>query len=161
MKSNFLSAIVGTVALLAFLGTAQAQSFQIDEARFGGAWIDMPFGEEESYYNYNFPGINGEILFTPFDFDMSEDGTEGILRTILTPRLHVGTTISFDDASPSSIYTGLTWHHQLTEQFFVEASFGGRCTTARKVSNRFQRPSINGASGQTCCSVNLCRLVST
>ncbi len=116
---------MGIVLLLAFSGTAQAQSVHIDEARFGGAWIDMPFGAEESYYNYDFPGINGEVLFAPFDFDMSEAGAEGIVRTLLTPRLHVGTTISFDDATPSSIYTGLTWHHQFTERFFVETSFGG------------------------------------
>ena len=97
---------------------------QIDEARFGGNLLDIPTGERMSYWQYNMPGANAEVLFTPFDFEMSDTPSEGFLREVFTPRLHVGTTISFDSHSPSSIYAGLTWHHELGQYLFIESTFG-------------------------------------
>lgn len=40
------------------------------------------------------------------------------------PRLHVGATINTDD-SPSHGYAGLSWTADVTDHFFVEATFGG------------------------------------
>lgn len=40
------------------------------------------------------------------------------------PRLHIGATINTDDA-PSHGYAGFTWTADLTDHFFVEATFGG------------------------------------
>jgi hypothetical protein len=40
------------------------------------------------------------------------------------PRLHVGASINTEDA-PSHGYAGFTWTADVTERFFVEATFGG------------------------------------
>ncbi|MEM9423100.1 MAG: acyloxyacyl hydrolase [Pseudomonadota bacterium] len=87
--------------------------------------MDIPTPDKRWYYEYNMPGINGEVLFAPFDWDLRENQTEGFLRELSTPRLHIGATVSFHDHSPSSIYSGVTWHHALGSVLFIESSFGG------------------------------------
>ncbi|MEP0941835.1 MAG: acyloxyacyl hydrolase [Rhizobiaceae bacterium] len=124
MKNKFITLLAAGAAFLGAHAPATANDLQIDEARFGGSLIDIPTPDRQSYYRYNLPGVNAEVLFTPFDFEMGDEQSEGFLREVFTPRLHVGATIALDDYSPSSVYTGLTWHHALGEILFIESSFG-------------------------------------
>ena len=137
MKINTISTLVISCALLGSLAPANANDFQIDEARFGGISLDIILGNKQPYYRYNLPGVNGEILFAPFDFEMDEGGSEGFMREVFTPRLHLGATVGLDDYSASSIYMGLTWHHALTETFFVETTFGGAVNNGEDEATRF------------------------
>ena len=125
MKNKFITMLLSGAACLGALVPAAAMDFEIDEARFGGSILDIPTPERQWYREYDMPGINGEVLFAPFDWDLRENPTEGFLRELSTPRLHVGTTISFHDHTPSSLYSGVTWHHALGSVFFIESSFGG------------------------------------
>jgi hypothetical protein len=43
---------------------------------------------------------------------------------MLVPRPHVGASVNFSGKT-SNLYAGVTWQFELTERFFVEASFGG------------------------------------
>lgn len=124
MKNKFITSLLASAALMGSVVAASSMDVEIDEARFGGNLLDIPTGERMTYWSYNMPGANAELLFTPFDFDMGDTPSEGFLREVFTPRLHVGTTISFDSHSPSSVYAGLTWHHAIGQHFFFESTFG-------------------------------------
>lgn len=131
MKIRLISIVAGLAASVATLSPSVAFDLEIDEARIGGSVLDIPytalvvpFGDEKAGHRYNLPGMNAEVLFKAFDFGAS-DTDNSFLRTMLSPRLHVGTTISFDDDTASSLYSGLTWHHGLGEYLFIETSFGG------------------------------------
>jgi len=63
--------------------------------------------------------LNLEVLGGRF-----ADGYENeILNFLLTPRLHIGTTIAF--GKTDEYYFGVTWDAKLIQSFFFEASLGG------------------------------------
>ena len=125
MKNKIFTSLLAGAAFLGTVVSATAMDLEFDEARFGGSILDIPTPDRQWYREYDMPGVNAEVLFAPFDWDLRENQTEGFLREVSTPRLHIGTTISFHDHSPSSLYAGLTWHHALGSFFFIESSFGG------------------------------------
>lgn len=123
--------------------SAFAQSVYVDEFRFGGTWaqpaiLDGNHPEKDQF------GINGEVLFTPFDFDYRADRSEGFVRAMLTPRLHIGGTANFDTNGTNLVYTGLTWRFGLTENLFAEASFGASLNDGEE-SNVPGRASLGSA----------------
>ena len=121
-KRKILLATAASLAIVA--STVQAAEIQFDEARFGATWIDMPLPERQSYHEYDFFGLNAEVLFAPVDFEFGQNKSQGFIRGFFTPRPHVGTTVSFNRHTPTSVYTGLTWHHPIGDILFLESSFG-------------------------------------
>lgn len=109
-----------------FSANAHAGDGWIDEARFGGAIIDIPTFTKQPYYEYNRAGANVEVLFSPVSINFLDiDSSSSFVQELLTPRPHLGATIALEENTTSSIYAGLTWHHELTDLFFLETSFGG------------------------------------
>lgn len=85
--------------------------FEAFEARFG-VFSHDPLGKEEGSVD-----INGELL-APLPFDMSS------LPEWLIPRAHIGFSAN-TSGKTSHAYIGLSWSYDVTERFFIEASFGG------------------------------------
>lgn len=126
MKITGFVSTVSAIALSAMSTFAHAQDGWIDEARFGVVVLDVPTFEELVYYDYNRAGANVEVLFKSVNIDLLDYQPENaFLQELLNPRPHIGATIALEDNTTSSVYAGLTWHHQLTDHFFVETSFGG------------------------------------
>ena len=83
----------------------------IDELRLGG-FIHDPQSPEKGSVD-----INAEILFgKPFRSVEWWD--------VFLPRPHIGATVN-TAGKTSTLYAGLTWQVDVTERFFLEASFGG------------------------------------
>ncbi len=101
---------------------AQDRGF-IDEFRFGFVSINPSFLDAD-HPEGDQVGINAEVLFSEFDLDYRAQPTDGFVRDLLTPSLHVGTTVNFDDDGTSTLYSGLTWQTDLGERVFLEGSFG-------------------------------------
>ncbi|MEL6946719.1 MAG: acyloxyacyl hydrolase [Pseudomonadota bacterium] len=109
---------------ISFAAHAQSPLSYIDELRLGATSLDFAFKDGFDFYVYYREGVNAEMLFTEVDFGADGYAPGTFVHSLLTPRPHVGTTISLDPDGASSIYGGLTWHQELGSVFFVEASFG-------------------------------------
>ena len=96
----------------------------MNEVRFGGSWVNPGILPSHSF-EPDETGINAEILFTHFDFDFRDTPSEGIIRQLLTPRLHVGGLLNLDSPGVNLFYSGFTWKINLTDRFFIEPTFGG------------------------------------
>jgi lipid A 3-O-deacylase len=94
-----------------YAAPAQPMSF-VSELRLGGSAQD-PWSPEKESANFT-----GEVLFakpfTPAD----------LFWSYFVPRPHIGGSVNFDGKT-SFGYAGLTWTVDITQQFFVEGSFGG------------------------------------
>jgi cob(I)alamin adenosyltransferase len=89
--------------------------FTIDELRIGGFRQAIDDAPHEGG-----PALNLEVLFGRWP-----GGYENrILELFMTPRPHIGTTISLNGKT-SEFYFGDTWDFKLTDWAFIEASFGG------------------------------------
>ncbi|MEJ2123714.1 MAG: acyloxyacyl hydrolase [Alphaproteobacteria bacterium] len=64
-------------------------------------------------------GINIEFLFARYNTPQADPVT----TFVLSPRLHLGTTIAPDGIS--EIYAGFTWEHHFASRLFFETSLGG------------------------------------
>ena len=86
-----------------------------DEARFG--WqvgIDKTFTNDEKG-----SFITGMVFFDPWNH-FEATGWDRFIR----PRIHVGGDVS-TAGETNQIYAGFSWTVNLTDQFFLEAGFGG------------------------------------
>ena len=72
MKRTLTASIASATMLVASFSAAHGMDAQIDEARFGGVALDIVLENKQSYYKYNLPGVNAEVLFAPFDFELEE-----------------------------------------------------------------------------------------
>lgn len=144
MFKKFLYGLSGLCVAFTVATQSAASDTIIDEARFGGSWIDIPIGNVPNYYEFNQPGVNGEILFTPINIDfldLLDTSQPGIQYQMAMPRVHLGATVAFDSDTASSLYTGLTWHFPVVSGLFVEGSFGaalhdGEMSTVRPAPGR-------------------------
>ncbi len=125
MTRSLFSAIAAIMAVCAvFAGPVHAQDGGfIDEFRFGFVSINPEFIDADHPENDQ-AGLNAEVLFTEFDLDYRAMPTDGFVRDLLTPSLHVGTTVNLDSDGTSTLYGGLTWQTDLGERMFLETSFG-------------------------------------
>jgi len=109
--------IAGFLYLIA--NTANAGERILDEIRFGGGISDIVFQGQASYYEYDRPSLNAELLFSPLNFDYRDRP-----GSLLTPRIHIGGTLGLENNGISSLYSGLTWRFPIVSSIFVEASLG-------------------------------------
>jgi lipid A 3-O-deacylase len=93
----------------------------ISELRLGLSAQD-PWGPEGNDGSAN---LTGEILLAkPFT-------ASDLFTSYFIPRPHLGGSANFDGRT-SFAYTGLTWTFDVTQNFFVEASFGGAFHNGKK-----------------------------
>lgn len=78
----------------------------------GGVFAHDPWSPEKGSADLNVEALTPRLFSTGSAWD------------VLIPRAHVGGTINFNGKTSHS-YAGLTWTYDLTQQLFVEASFGG------------------------------------
>jgi lipid A 3-O-deacylase len=84
----------------------------ISELRLGGS-VQDPSGPESGSFN-----ATGEVLFVkPLQL-------ENRIADLFIPRLHIGGSVNFE-GNTSFAYAGFSWTFDVTQQFFVEATFGG------------------------------------
>ena len=122
---NRVSALIAAFIFTVFsLGSANANDFRVNEFRFGGTWINPSVLPSHSF-EPDEAGVNAEILFTHFDFDFRDNPSEGLIRQLLTPRLHIGGLLDLASPGVNSFYSGFTWRINLTDRFFIEPTFGG------------------------------------
>lgn len=86
------------------------------ELRVGGMATNL---ENGGAVGEDTPGINIEFLFARYNTPQADPVT----TFVLSPRLHLGTTIAPDGIS--EVYAGFTWEHHLATRVFLEASLGG------------------------------------
>lgn len=82
------------------------------ELRIGGSAQD-PWGPEQDTAN-----VTGEFLTRKLF------RTDNRLADVFVPRLHVGGSLNVSGKT-SFAYAGFTWGYDVTEQLFLEGSFGG------------------------------------
>ncbi|MEL7230242.1 MAG: acyloxyacyl hydrolase [Pseudomonadota bacterium] len=121
---HFFKSCMAASMLALMAGVAQAESAFVDELRFGGTWAQPAFLDGNHPEKDQF-AINGEVLFAPLNLDRRADAPNDFVNALLSPRLHLGGTVNFDNNGTSLVYSGLTWHFGLTENLFLETSFGG------------------------------------
>lgn len=109
----------GAASRAADLGAApaaRAPTFtMVPSSRFevrGGVFAHDPWSPEQGSADLNVEALTPRLFSTGSAWD------------VLIPRAHVGGTINFNGKT-SHGYAGLTWTYDLTQQLFVEASFGG------------------------------------
>ncbi len=85
-----------------------------NELRIGALAHDLESNEDEDGWD-----VNAELLFNPLGHRRSD-----WLDFFLTPRPHIGGSINLA-GDTSLAYAGLTWDIWLTDDIFVEGSFGG------------------------------------
>ncbi|MEM9732066.1 MAG: acyloxyacyl hydrolase [Pseudomonadota bacterium] len=134
----FITCLAAALMLLT-AAVAQAQSAFVDELRFGGTWAQPAFLDGNHPEKDQF-GLNGEVLFAPFDLDARADASNDFINAILTPRLHLGGMVNFDENGTSLLYSGLTWHFGLTENLFLETSFGGSLNDGKRSNSANRAP---------------------
>ncbi|WP_293867800.1 acyloxyacyl hydrolase [uncultured Alsobacter sp.] len=78
----------------------------------GGVFAHDPWSPEQGSADLNLEALSPRLFTTGSSWD------------VLIPRAHVGGTINFNGKT-SHGYAGLTWTYDVTQQIFVEASFGG------------------------------------
>jgi len=140
MRFASLAAAILLWPLAVLSAQAEDAPFYIDEVRFGGTSLDFAFETSFDYYVYYRTGVNGEVLFQELDFGAAGYEPGSLVYNLLTPRPHVGTTISLDEDGTSSIYAGLTWHQELGSVFFIEGSFGAAIHNGKMDEYEFLRP---------------------
>lgn len=86
------------------------------ELRVGGMATNL---ENGGAVGDNTPGINIEFLFARYNVPQADPVT----TFVLSPRLHLGTTIAPDGIN--EVYAGFTWEYHLATRVFLEASLGG------------------------------------
>jgi len=133
--------IIGAALLSPCLVFSAGAGDAVDELRFGGTWaqpewLDNGHAEADQF------GINAEILFRPVNISISgrhsgESG--GFWHSVFNPRPHIGGLANFSSNGSSYGYAGLTWHHDLSEAFFLETGFG------MGVTNGSEKASANRA----------------
>lgn len=105
---------IGAMAalILAILpASAKAESI-VDEVRFGvfaQGWGGPGADKEQGV------GMNAEALFK----------SPRVFSVIGSPRPQFGATVASDSDATSQIYAGLEWKVDVTDKFFIAASFGG------------------------------------
>ena len=121
----FLRSLTLIMLMTAFFAVprAYAEGAFVDELRFGIVAANPEFLEHDHPEGDQF-GVNAEVLFKPFNLDRRAAPSRDLVRTLLSPRLHVGADVNFDEDGTSLVYSGLTWQQDITDQLFVEASFG-------------------------------------
>ncbi|MEM1039445.1 MAG: acyloxyacyl hydrolase [Pseudomonadota bacterium] len=125
MKLARLALAVLLWPLVCASAMAESATGYIDELRFGGTSLDFAFEKSFDYYVYHREGLNAEVLFNEISFGPAADYEPGsFFHSLLTPRPHLGATVSLDSEGTSSLYAGLTWHQELGSIFFIEGSFG-------------------------------------
>ena len=88
-----------------------------DEFRFGVQYNDFRPGGERKEAGVN---LNAEVLFRRPNIYYDNQ----LLLFLFNPRLHIGASLN-TAGDTSQAYAGLTYDYRLTNNFFVEASFGG------------------------------------
>ncbi len=122
----FKSSILLAAAAFMFssTGLSNSEEFRVDEIRFGGSWVNPDiFGDH--LFEPDQTGITAEVLFSAFDFDYRDNSSSGLIRNLLTPKLHVGGLLNLSDNGVNSFYSGLTWKFRISDRFFLEPTFGG------------------------------------
>lgn len=108
--------------LLATHAPARADGF-IDQVRFGGAWANPEFVDTR-HVEADQVAVAGEVLFRPLEPGYTDGIEPGFLRSLLTPRPHLGLFGNLSDNGTDFVYAGLTWHYDLGSVVFLETSFG-------------------------------------
>lgn len=121
---QFISVAIFAVSAGIYTSSADAADYApdllspslIDEFRFGVNQNDFhATNRREDGAN-----INVEILFRRPDFQIDN----AFFSYLLNPRFHIGGHLN-TAGDTSQAYVGFTWDHNITEMWFVEASFGG------------------------------------
>ncbi|MDD9908331.1 MAG: acyloxyacyl hydrolase [Ahrensia sp.] len=113
------------VVTVVFGLSAPAHAFDgiIDEARFGGTWA-QPEWLDSGHPEDNQFGLNAEILFRQFEWDMRAEPKDDFLHVLATPRFHIGGMVNFDSDGTDYVYAGLTWQYRANDILFFELGFG-------------------------------------
>lgn len=88
-----------------------------DEFRFGVQYNDLRVDGRRKETGVN---LNAEILFRRPNIYCDNQ----LLLFLFNPRLHIGASLN-TSGDTSQAYAGLTYDYRLTNNLFVEASFGG------------------------------------
>jgi len=118
-----LVAVVGLCLTFVSIGSASvlAEGGLIDEARFGGAWQNPTFLENNHPEGDGF-AVSGEVFFAPFS---ETDAREmAFVDALLAPRVVVGVNVATQEDDTSSVYSAFAWQFGLTDTVFLETSFG-------------------------------------
>ena len=129
-----IQALLIVLVAICFGSPAHSKESIFNELRYGITWAQPNWLDSGHIENNQF-GVNIAIFFHPVNIRLwgENTGTEsGVVKAFLNPRPIVGGLLNLDDDGTDYVNAGLSWHFDISKDYFIEFGFGGAWNNGRR-----------------------------